>query len=203
MSKLLIGCIIFFTFIINFSQTAVADPVIIDYQLHGFTDVLVEGALYDVQFMDGTCNSLFNGCEDFTFTTETSAVAAGRALASLINTTEIIPNYHYNSYPHYIFGIKQPDNITIATPYKSEDYDYSGQVKKKLYYSYINYLYPGHTPVNAQTFSLYIWPDTYIPGERSTFAVWTPATSVPVPSSILLLGSALAGLATYRKKRLA
>jgi hypothetical protein len=41
-------------------------------QLHGASDVLVDGNLYDVQFLDGNCIHLYNGCDDvsgFTFQT--------------------------------------------------------------------------------------------------------------------------------------
>ncbi len=39
--------------------------------LHGASGVDVGGTLYDVEFLDGTCIVLFNGCDqssDFTFT---------------------------------------------------------------------------------------------------------------------------------------
>ena len=52
-------------------------------QLMGASDVLVDGNLYDVQFLDGTCIDLYNGCDeasDFTFQTEASAILASQAL---------------------------------------------------------------------------------------------------------------------------
>ena len=52
-------------------------------QLMGASSVLVDGALYDVQFVDGTCIDLYNGCDDtsdFTFQTEASAALASQAL---------------------------------------------------------------------------------------------------------------------------
>jgi hypothetical protein len=37
--------------------------------LHGASGVLVDGNLYDVQFLDGSCISLYSGCdEDSDFT---------------------------------------------------------------------------------------------------------------------------------------
>ena len=33
-------------------------------QLMGASNVLVDGGLYDVQFLDGTCIDLYNGCDD-------------------------------------------------------------------------------------------------------------------------------------------
>ena len=49
---------------------------VVDGQLMGASDVLVDGNLYDVQFLDGTCIDLYNGCDeisDLTFQTEASA----------------------------------------------------------------------------------------------------------------------------------
>ena len=52
-------------------------------QLDGATGVEVDGTLYDVLFMDGTCIALFNGCDavsDFTFQTQAAALLAATAL---------------------------------------------------------------------------------------------------------------------------
>ena len=49
----------------------------------GASGVDVGGTFYDVQFLDGTCIDLFNGCDDtsdFTFQTVASATLAGQAL---------------------------------------------------------------------------------------------------------------------------
>jgi PEP-CTERM motif len=52
-------------------------------QLTGATGVDVGGTLYDVTFVDGTCASVFGGCDsssDFQFTTQAAAAAASQAL---------------------------------------------------------------------------------------------------------------------------
>ena len=52
-------------------------------QLLGASNVNVGGTLYNVQFIDGTCVALFNGCNeasDFTFTEPVSALSAAQAL---------------------------------------------------------------------------------------------------------------------------
>lgn len=48
----------------------------------GATGVNVAGSLYDVNFVDGTCASVFGTCDSahFAFTTDTSAVNASQAL---------------------------------------------------------------------------------------------------------------------------
>lgn len=51
-----------------------------DGLLTGASGALVNGALYDVSFQDGSCNSLQAGCAQFTFGTLLDAVAAAQAL---------------------------------------------------------------------------------------------------------------------------
>jgi probable HAF family extracellular repeat protein len=52
-------------------------------QLLGASGVIVDGNSYDVQFLDGTCVALYNGCDavsDFTFQTLPAATLAAQAL---------------------------------------------------------------------------------------------------------------------------
>jgi hypothetical protein len=52
-------------------------------QLHGAFGVDVGGTLYNVEFLDGTCIALFNGCDavsDFTFQSSALAASASQAL---------------------------------------------------------------------------------------------------------------------------
>lgn len=63
-----------------------AELVMSGGKLAGATGVSVGGKSYDVSFMDGTCSSVFGGCtsSNFTFTTATTAYAAGQALLSQV-----------------------------------------------------------------------------------------------------------------------
>ena len=70
-----------------------AELIVENGVLQGATDVDVEGKPYDVQFMDGTCMQLYDGCNhasDFPFESEAEALAASEALENqvLIDTTE-------------------------------------------------------------------------------------------------------------------
>lgn len=56
-------------------------------QLLGADGVDVGGVLYDVDFLEGSCVALFSGCdalEDFTFSTEATALAASNALQAQV-----------------------------------------------------------------------------------------------------------------------
>jgi hypothetical protein len=62
-------------------------------RLLGATDVDVAGTLYEVDFLDGHCATLFSGCDsesDFIFTTVSTAAAASQALLDqvLIDTAQ-------------------------------------------------------------------------------------------------------------------
>jgi hypothetical protein len=60
-----------------------ATQVVVGGELVGATNVNVGGKLYDVQFVEGTCVNLYDGCDDvsdFTFTTVEDALQAGLAL---------------------------------------------------------------------------------------------------------------------------
>jgi len=63
------------------AQAATLD--VVGGQLVGAPAVDVDGALYNVKFLDGTCIAVFNGCDsnsDFTFQTLASANLAAQAL---------------------------------------------------------------------------------------------------------------------------
>lgn len=70
--------------LLSFSPVASAATLIVDGGiLKGAIGVNVSGNLYDVQFVDGTCQQLFNGCNeisDFPFKTKSEAISAGQAL---------------------------------------------------------------------------------------------------------------------------
>ena len=80
----LVACLIFACFFSLNSKAAY--NVVLDTQngqLVGAFNVNVNGFLYDVEFIDGTCIALFNGCDDpsdFTFTTGIAALSASNAL---------------------------------------------------------------------------------------------------------------------------
>ena len=75
-------CAVLFSFF-TVSANAAAVLDVQDGQLVGATGVSVNGVLYDVEFVDGSCVTLFNGCDDpgdFVFTSGTEALAASQAL---------------------------------------------------------------------------------------------------------------------------
>jgi hypothetical protein len=67
----------------GFNESSAASLDVIGGQLFGASNVDVGGVLYDVEFLDGTCIAVYDGCDsnsDFTFQTVGSASVAAQAL---------------------------------------------------------------------------------------------------------------------------
>src|SRR3954465_15827217 len=73
-------------------------------ELTGASEVNVGGTLYNVEFVDGSCNSLFSGCIDasFTFHTASTAAAAAQALIDQVFTDG--PQGNFDSRPELTVG---------------------------------------------------------------------------------------------------
>jgi hypothetical protein len=87
-------------------------------QLVGATGVDVGGSLFDVEFVDGSCITLFSGCDsgaDFTFQTLADANSATAALFAqvLVGT--------WNDFPDLIAGCTNAARCIVATPYEVVD----------------------------------------------------------------------------------
>jgi hypothetical protein len=75
--------LLIFGLVLSPAQAAFLQIDAVSGKLTGATGVMVEGSMYDVQFQEGTCTSLFSGCgdlSDFTFQSGASALAASQAL---------------------------------------------------------------------------------------------------------------------------
>ena len=96
---------------------------VIDGQLHGASGVLVDGSLYDVQFLDGTCIDLYNGCtdvSDFTFPTSASAILASQALLDQVFLDGV--DGQFDSAPSLTNGcFIDPAACNVATPFAFSD----------------------------------------------------------------------------------
>jgi hypothetical protein len=171
-----------------------ATPVlnVVGGQLVGASNVEVLGTLYDVSFVEGSCIALFSGCdnaaEDFDFPTLSSAQAAAQALLDgvIVGVFDETPNKTYGcSYPYcfiYIpFSLRGFDVIPVAVvnhPLGSSGTDGSSTSQS--------------IPIDVTTEDV---PDTVY--ARFTLA----ATAIPEPSTLLLFGFGLAGLAGFARRR--
>ena len=155
--------------------------------LLGATDVLVNGSSYNVSFIDQSCVSAFNGCNnisDFVFQTEPEANMASQALLDQVLTGI------YDDAPTATKGLNNINWGAIATPYGLD----SGNVL-------VSYAFnaPAVSPFDDDVFT----------GSRSitddlggqvfyVYADWQ--NPVPIPGAVWLLGPGLVGLLGIRKK---
>lgn len=114
----IMSAIILLTFLLG-AKMAMADVIwMVDSgKLTKAQGVNVSGNLYDVEFKEGTCASVFGACDTahFDFTTSGSALAASQALLDqvLIN----IAGYPFDDSPNLTYGISSIALAKILTPY--------------------------------------------------------------------------------------
>jgi hypothetical protein len=189
--KSIVGFVCFLIFF-GSAGMARATPILIESSgnLMGATGVDVNGSLFDVSFVNGSCNSLYGGCNevtDFVFTSQTMADAAGAALLSQVL------NGAADTTIELVNGIEGTSGSVIGTFY----WDLVGNIfKQSSIRNHINEIYDqvqttwsfGAASVDTTTNNTW------------TVAVWTNHT-VPEPTTLLLFGAGLVGLAGTRLRR--
>ena len=154
-------------------------------QLTGARNVVINGGLFNVDFMEGSCVTLYSGCDDindFIFHTLSEANAASTALLDQVLIDGVDGNF--DSSPASTFGCGLSGQCLISTFYgifaldnvfsNTADNRVSGDPAPATFQSVI--------PITSDSSS----------NDRVTRAVWSSA--VPVPAAIWLFGSGLIGL---------
>lgn len=157
----------------------------------------VDGNLYDVDFLDGTCVDLFDGCDeetDFLFTTSNSALQASRALLDQVLLDS--PLGLFDSDPFSVAGIEAStvlDYGVIWTPYDTF-FPTSSSIRATTVSNY----------PSSSSFSDSVGNGLYNQGSETrvfeVFAVWSEAADVPEPSAINLFLFGLLILGVKQRK---
>ena len=157
-------------------------------ELLGASGVNVGGVLYDVEFVEGSCISLFAGCDEVTdldFDSATTATAAAQALLDQVLIDG--PQGNFGSDPSLTFGCSHSDLCLTFVPY--DTILPNGRVNTKYAYNFTG----GDSVGNNQNI---LTRDTASrPLENyARFSV----SPVPLPAALPLFLTMLAGMAGLR-----
>ena len=191
---------------------------VVDGQLMGASNVLVDGSLYDVQFLKETCIELYNGCDDlsdFTFQTLESANLASQALLDQVfldgpsGAFDSIPNLTANAELFSAFSITYTP--WKLTPFPSSVFGSRFVVSTADAINCPDASLPtiycfSHSPLScppafddclseSQT-----TPEHFLVHPGGIYAVWSQ-TPIPEPTTALLLGLGLTAVATQGRRR--
>ncbi len=99
--------------------TANALLIVVGGELQGATNVDVNGTLFDVEFLDGTCVGLFSGCDattDFAFDTQAAATAAAQSLLDNVLLDGVAPDL-FDTDPELTRGCTSSGLCDVYLPY--------------------------------------------------------------------------------------
>jgi len=162
--------------------------------LLGADNVSVGGlGLFDVRFREGTCASVFNGCDsvtDFTFSNFSDAQDAAEALL-----TDVFVGI-FDTDPTLTFGCAEGTPCISWTPW---GFNAGNTLVFRTYNSPIELAIFDTTEFGAQAPA----DDTTTFGLSVNWAVWTPPAAVPIPAALWLFGSGLGMLGWIMRRQTA
>jgi len=179
--------------------------------LMGASDVDVNGVLYDVQFLDGTCEDLFSGCDDnsdFTFSNPLNdGTQINAAMTALLEQVFLdSPLGAFDTSPALINGCILSTQCTAQTPLfvnvagnglgitaaVNRDVVLNAQVNAA------DHILAGGGQRSFDSTNLNQFNSAT---DRTVYAVWSNASVVPVPPALWLFGSGLLTLIGFSKRK--
>lgn len=175
-------------------------------KLNGARGVEIDGKAYDVSFRDGSCISLFTGCDsatdDFQFTTLEAANAASVALLDQV-LLDVPLLGQFDSQPDLVTGCDFKQFCYIATPFEVLEIQIDSSVFIR-----------GSASLNSAAgyvigdelngLGTHSHLDLGQPGyEAVTWAIWSATNSIPEPTTLALTLSGVLSFVIVRKKAVA
>lgn len=172
-------------------QGAIGVPVF-DYQL-------VDWVLYDVMFVEGTCTSVFSGCQQSAFAFTTESAALDGASYSLLGTGHVLTDFPglglFDSDASLTEGCSTA-TCEVYTPFAVS----GGQVATRFARNYSGSNTDSLGGPGPEFIAVDF--DTTLDASR-VWAVWSNrrGTGLPEPSTFALIGAAACALLWFRRRR--
>ena len=193
------------------AQAATLD--VVGGQLYGASDVLVDGSLYDVQFLDGACIDLYNWCDeasDFTFQTQASAILAAQALLDQVFIDG--PEGNFGSIGNLTNGCGSTvidERCNSITPWQAYQLQLMAPNEPITQVALIIGTQCLGSTDTSNIACYFVGSNPFIPPyigdttrlRNTTFAVWS-ISQVPEPNTALLLSLGLTGLSWKGRRSL-
>ena len=145
--------------------------------LWGAKGVMVNGSLYDVEFVDGSCETLFTICDEeysFTFNNSHDAIEAARALQEqvFVNRSAGAPS-NFDSKPSFANGCSDMIVCHVWTPWQTYN-DYGSMRVRIIRFSNndiesIDQVQSGTLPIYSSTYD----------DRSAVYVVWRPSDQHP------------------------
>ena len=166
--------------------------------MFGATEVNVNGALYDVSFLDGACIELYDGCDentDFPFTNPADLndnVLLRAAMQALLDQVFVDSSLGaFDSDPELMNACNVTGGCRVSTPLWAN----VGANTAGVFNAFnSNQEFKDVVGSGGGTRTFDTRPRPLVVEDISVYAVWNGASAVPVPSAVWLFGSGLLGL---------